>query len=80
MVEFYKNEESDRLFLYAANRNDRFRGRPVVTELDLDGDLEEQVFDHAVRARALGDPDPLVRPSRPDTRRYATPTSCTRCP
>jgi Helix-hairpin-helix domain len=59
MVEFYKNEESGRLFLYAANRNDRFRGRPVVTELDLDGDLEEQVFDHAVRARALGDPDPL---------------------
>jgi hypothetical protein len=59
VVEFYKNEESGRLFLYAANRNDRFRGRPVVTELDLDGDLEEQVFDHAVRARALGDPDPL---------------------
>jgi hypothetical protein len=59
VVEFYKNEESDRLFLYAANRNDRFRGRPVVTELDLDGDLEEQVFDHALRARALGDPDPL---------------------
>jgi hypothetical protein len=59
VVEFYKNEESDRLFLYAANRNDRFRGRPVVTELDLDGDLEEQVFDHAERARALGDPDPL---------------------
>jgi hypothetical protein len=59
VVEFYKNEESDRLFLYAANRNDRFRGRPVITELDLDGDLEEQVYDHAVRARALGDPDPL---------------------
>ena len=33
VVEFYKNEESDRLFLYAANRNDRFRGRPVVTEM-----------------------------------------------
>ena len=59
VVEFYKNEESDRLFLYAANRNDRFRGKPVVTELDLDGDLEDQVFDHAARARALGDPDPL---------------------
>jgi hypothetical protein len=59
VVEFYKNEESGRLFLYAANRNDRFRGRPVVTELDLDGDLEDQVFDHAARARALGDPDPL---------------------
>jgi hypothetical protein len=59
VVEFYKNEESDRLFLYAANRNDRFRGRPGVTELDLDGDLEEQVFGHAERARALGDPDPL---------------------
>jgi hypothetical protein len=59
VVEFYKNEESDRLFLYAANRNDRFRGRPVVTELDLDEDLEDQVFDHAARARALGDPDPL---------------------
>jgi hypothetical protein len=59
VVEFYKNEESGRLFLYSANRNDRFRGRPVVTELDLDGDLEDQVFDHAARARALGDPDPL---------------------
>jgi hypothetical protein len=59
VVEFYKNEESDRLFLYAANRNDRFRSRPVVTVLDLDGDLEDQVFDHAARARALGDPDPL---------------------
>ena len=59
VVEFYKNEEGGRLFLYSANRNDRFRGRPVVTELDLDGDLEEQVFDHAARARALGDPDPL---------------------
>ena len=59
VVEFYKNEESGRLFLYAANRNDRFRGRPVVTELDLDGVLEDQVFDHAARARALGDPDPL---------------------
>jgi hypothetical protein len=59
VVEFYKNEESGRHFLYAANRNDRFRGRPVITELDLDGDLEEQVFDHAARARSLGDPDPL---------------------
>src|ERR671920_1510140 len=59
VVEFYENEGSDRRFLYAANRNDRFRGRPVVTELDLDGDLEEQVFEHAERARALGDPDPL---------------------
>src|SRR5215210_1248241 len=59
VVEFYENERSGRCFLYAANRNDRFRGRPVVTELDLDGDLEEQVWDHALRARALGDPDPL---------------------
>src|SRR5215210_1009668 len=59
VVEFYENEESDRRFLYAANRNDRFRGRPVVTELDLGGDLEEQVFDHAARACSLGDPDPL---------------------
>jgi hypothetical protein len=59
VVEFYENEKSGRRFLYAANRNDRFRGRPVVTELDLDGDLEEQVWDHALRARALGDPDPL---------------------
>ena len=59
VVEFYENEESGRRFLYAANRNDRFRGRPVVTELDLEGDLEEQVWDHALRARALGDPDPL---------------------
>ena len=59
IVEFFQNEGSDRRFLYAANRNDRFRGRPVITELDLDRDLEEQVFDHAVRARSLGNPDPL---------------------
>jgi hypothetical protein len=59
VIEFYDNERSDRRFLYAANRNDRFRGRPVVTELDLDGDLEGQAFDHAARARSLGDSDPL---------------------
>jgi hypothetical protein len=59
VVEFYKNERSSRRFLYAANRNDRFRGAPVFTELDLDGDLEEQVVAHAVRAQSLGDPDPL---------------------
>jgi hypothetical protein len=59
VVEFYENEGSDRRFLYAANRNDRFRGKPVITELDLDGDLEEQAFEHAARARILGDPDPL---------------------
>ena len=59
VVDFYENEGSDRRFLYAANRNDRFRGRPVVTELDLDADLEEQVYEHAGRARSLGDPDPL---------------------
>ena len=59
VVEFYKNERSPRRFLYAANRNDRFRGAPVFTELDLDGDLEEQVVAHAVRAQSLGDPDPL---------------------
>ena len=59
VVEFYENERSDRRFLYAANRNDRFRGKPVITELDLEGDLEEQVWEHAVRARRLGDPDPL---------------------
>ena len=59
VVEFYENERSERRFLYAANRNDRFRGQPVVTELDLEKDLEEQVWDHAVRARRLGDPDPL---------------------
>jgi len=59
IVEFYKNERSDRCFLYAANRNDRFRGKPVVTELDLSGDLEEQAWDHAGHARRLGDPDPL---------------------
>lgn len=59
VVEFYRNERSQRRFLYAANRNDRFRGQPVVTELDLSGDLEEQVWDHALRARRLGDPDPL---------------------
>ena len=59
VVEFYDNERSGRRFLYAANRNDRFRGKPVITELDLEGDLEEQVWEHAVRARRLGDPDPL---------------------
>jgi hypothetical protein len=59
VVEFYESERSDRRFLYAANRNDRFRGRPVVTELDLGKDLEEQVWDHALRARTLGDADPL---------------------
>jgi hypothetical protein len=59
VIEFYENERSGRRFLYAANRNDRFRGRPVITELDLDKDLEEPVWDHALRARALGDPDPL---------------------
>jgi hypothetical protein len=59
VVEFYENQRSGRRFLYAANRNDRFRGRPVVTELDLGKDLEEQVWDHALLARDLGDPDPL---------------------
>jgi hypothetical protein len=59
VVEFYENERSEGRFLYAANRNDRFRGKPVITELDLEGDLEEQVWEHAVRARRLGDPDPL---------------------
>src|SRR5215217_1821273 len=59
VVEYYENERSGRRFLYAANRNDRFRGKPVVTDLDLEADLEEQVWDHAVRARRLGDPDPL---------------------
>ncbi len=59
VVEFYRNERSDRRFLYAANRNDRFRGTPVVTELDLSASLEEQVFEHASWARDLGDPDPL---------------------
>src|SRR5919112_609530 len=58
-VEFYENERDDRRFLYAANRNDRFRGKPVITELDLSGDLEAQVWEHAVRARRLGAPDPL---------------------
>src|SRR5918999_5215244 len=59
VVEFYSNERSARRFLYAANRNDRFRGSPVVTELSLYGDLEEQVFYHAERAKALGVEDPL---------------------
>jgi hypothetical protein len=59
VLEFFENERSGRRFLYAANRNDRFRGRPVITELDLGEDLEEQVWDHALRARVLGDPDPL---------------------
>jgi hypothetical protein len=58
-VEFYENERDERRFLYAANRNDRFRGKPVITELDLSEDLEEQVWGHAVRARRLGAPDPL---------------------
>ena len=59
VVEYYENERSERRFLYAANRNDRFRGQPVITELNLGRDLEGQVWDHAVRARRLGDPDPL---------------------
>lgn len=59
VVEFYENEKGGRLFLHAANRNDRFRGAPVQTELDLGGDLEEQVWEHAERARRLGSPDPL---------------------
>ncbi len=59
VVEFYRNEKSDQRFLYAANRNDRFRGHPVVTELDLGEDLEEQVWGHAIEAQSLGDPDPL---------------------
>jgi hypothetical protein len=65
IVEFYDNARSGRRFLYAANRNDRFRGAPVVTELDLDGDLEAQAFDHARRAQALGDPDPLSEDEPP---------------
>src|SRR5215218_10690819 len=32
VIEFYENEGSGTRFLYAANRNDRFRGRPGVTE------------------------------------------------
>lgn len=59
IVEFYRSERDGRYFLYAANRNDRFRGQPVMTELDLSDDLEEQVWDHALRAQSLGDPDPL---------------------
>ncbi len=59
VVEFYENERSERRFLYAANRNDRFRGKPVITELDLGADLEEQVWEHAVGARRLGGSDPL---------------------
>jgi hypothetical protein len=31
----------------------------VITELHLSGDLEEQVWEHAVLARRLGAPDPL---------------------
>jgi len=65
VIEFYENERSGTRFLYAANRNDRFRGRPVVTELDLDGDLEEQVWEHALRAQTLGDPDPLGQDEPP---------------
>ena len=59
VVEFYKNEKSPRRFLHAANRNDRFRGAPVQTELDPSGDLEAQVEEHAARARSLGDGDSL---------------------
>jgi hypothetical protein len=58
-VEFYENERGERRFLYAANRNDRLWGKPVITELDLGGDLEAQVWEHALLARRLGDPDPL---------------------
>ncbi|QIN84130.1 hypothetical protein GBA63_16855 [Rubrobacter tropicus] len=59
VIEFHDNETNGRRFLHAANRNDRFRGAPVQTELDLDRDLEEQVWEHAEKARRLGDPDPL---------------------
>ena len=59
VVEFYANELDPRRFLYAANRNDRFRGQPVVTELDLAEDLFEQVQEHAMKARELGDGNPL---------------------
>ena len=59
VVEFYENERSGRLFLHAANRNDRFRGAPVQTELDLSRDLRDQVSEHAAKARALGAEDPL---------------------
>ena len=59
IVEFHANERDGRRFLYAANRNDRFRGEPVVTELDLSASVEEQVEDHAARARTLGGGDPL---------------------
>ncbi|MDQ3506892.1 MAG: helix-hairpin-helix domain-containing protein [Actinomycetota bacterium] len=59
IVEFYANERSGRRFLYAANRNDRFRGRPVITEIEADGDLEETVWKHAAEARTLGGPDPI---------------------
>ena len=59
VVEYYRNERDDRRFLYAANRNDRFRGRPVITELDLAGDIEEQAWAHAAEAWRLGDPDPM---------------------
>ena len=59
VIEYYRNEHDDRRFLYAANRNDRFRGRPVITELDPSEDIEAQAWKHAARARRLGDPDPL---------------------
>ncbi len=59
IVEFYANERDGRRFLYAANRNDRFRGRPVITEIDPDKDFEETVWEHASEAQRLGDPDPL---------------------
>lgn len=59
IVEFYRNERDGRRFLYAANRNDRFRGEPVITELDLSEELEPQVEEHAARAQSLGGPDPL---------------------
>jgi hypothetical protein len=65
IVQFYENERSGRRFLHAANRNDRFRGAPVQTELDLSGDLEEQVFAHAARARSLGAADPLASEEPP---------------
>lgn len=65
MVEFHKNERSPRRFLYAANRNDRFRGAPVVTELDLGRDLETQAFEHARRAQSLGDWDPMSEDEPP---------------
>src|ERR671916_819852 len=60
VVEYHENERSGRRFLHAANRNDRFRGAPVQTELDLDRDPGEPPGHTTVRNANLLHPAPMT--------------------